>query len=135
MESTIAHLVKECKESTFVNTFKTMQLRMQKINESKGFNETWKRAVESGDVEFINSVKGLKLALIIGELSECLEGIRKGNPPDSHIPDFSSEEAELADVQIRLMNYASDTGARLAEATIAKSSYNENRPFKHSGKL
>jgi NTP pyrophosphatase (non-canonical NTP hydrolase) len=79
-------------------------------------------------------VKGLKLALVTGEISEALEGIRKGNKPDSHIPEFTSEEAELADAVIRIMNYATDCGARLAEAIVAKNEYNRNRPFKHGGK-
>lgn len=118
----------------FVKGFKLMQQHTFQINEEHGFNETWKRAVASGDAEFINSVKGLKLALIIREVSEALEGIRGGNKPDNHIPEFTSEEAELADAMIRIMNYAKDCGARLAEAMVAKTIYNNARPFKHGGK-
>jgi len=32
------------------------------------------------------------------------------------------------------MNYAESKGLRLAEAMVAKSAYNANRPFKHGGK-
>lgn len=122
------------KENPFVLAFKGLQTDAFQINQDHGFNETWQRAVASGDAEFINAVKGLKIGLIHGELSEALEGVRKGNPPDNHIPEFTSEEAELADAVIRIMNYASDCGARLAEAIVAKNEYNRARPFKHGGK-
>ncbi len=71
---------------------------------------------------------GLKLALVMGELGETLEAVRKNIGPDSHIPEFTAEEAEVADAIIRLMNYATDRKLRLAEAIVAKNEYNRNRP-------
>jgi NTP pyrophosphatase (non-canonical NTP hydrolase) len=53
---------------------------------------------------------------------------------DKHIPEFTELEAELADVVLRTMNYAESKGLRLAEAIVAKSEYNNKRPFKHGGK-
>jgi NTP pyrophosphatase (non-canonical NTP hydrolase) len=76
---------------------------------------------------FRNAHVGLKLALIMGELGETLEAVRKNLGPDSHIPEFTSEEAEVADVVIRLMNYATDRKLRLAEAIFAKNEFNRNR--------
>lgn len=77
---------------------------------------------------------GTFLALIHAELSEALEGLRNGNPPDSHIPEFTSLEAELADAVIRILDYAAHRNLRLAEAIIAKMKYNEKREHKHGGK-
>jgi len=68
------------------------------------------------------------------ELSEALEALRHDNPPDDHIPEFSGTEAELADVIIRIMDYAELRGLRLAEAIVAKHEYNRNRPLRHGGK-
>jgi hypothetical protein len=68
------------------------------------------------------------------ELSEALEAIRKGNPPDDKIPEFTGVEAELADVIIRIMDMVAAKGYRVGEAVVAKINYNKNRTYKHGGK-
>jgi NTP pyrophosphatase (non-canonical NTP hydrolase) len=74
------------------------------------------------------------IALMHSELSEALEALRHGNPPDNHIPDFTGVEAELADVVIRIMDYADARGFRVAEAIEAKMAFNDSRARKHGGK-
>lgn len=74
------------------------------------------------------------LALIHSEVSECLEGLRHQNPPDDKLPQFNSVEVELADVIIRIMDYAKVRGFRVAEAVVAKAEYNTSRAYKHGGK-
>lgn len=73
-----------------------------------------------------------KIALMHSELSEMLEANRKVITQDDHIPQFTGEEAEAADVLIRLMDAAGGFNLRLGEAFSAKMLYNLNRPFRHN---
>jgi len=78
---------------------------------------------------------GELITLVHSELSEALEALRAGDPPDDKIPEFTRAEAELADVVIRVMDMAEANGWRLAEAIVAKHEFNKTRPHKHGGKL
>lgn len=66
------------------------------------------------------------IALMHSELSEALEGVRKG-AQDEHLPEFTSEEVEFADALIRIFDYAGARQLRLGEAFVAKLLYNANR--------
>ena len=74
------------------------------------------------------------IALMHSELSEALEALRHGNPPDDKIPEFSGLEAELADVILRIMSFAELHKLRLSSAIIAKMKYNRTRAYRHGGK-
>jgi NTP pyrophosphatase (non-canonical NTP hydrolase) len=74
--------------------------------------------------------KGEMIALMHSELSEMLEGVRKPGP-DSHCPEFTSEEIELADLLIRAFDYAAAHQLRLGAALQAKLAFNLTRPYKH----
>ena len=135
----------ELHRMTFVHAFTELQADAADINKKNGFSTTDPLIDEfeqwlDAHVEFPNSHKfkplfndfrnarvGLKLMLSVGELGETLEAVRKNLGPDSHIPDFTSEEAEVADAVIRLMNYATDRKLRLADAIFAKNEFNRNR--------
>ena len=78
-----------------------------------------------------NPSDGEKIALMHSELSEALEALRKGDPPDDKIPEFKGSEAELADCIIRIMDFAHKKGLRLGEAIMAKHEFNKGRPYKH----
>ena len=73
---------------------------------------------------------GEKIALMHSELSEALEADRK-NLDAEHIPGFTGVEEELADVIIRILDFAGHHNLRLGEALSAKITYNLTRPFKH----
>ena len=106
----------------FIQEFAAMQKQTLKIAQDHGFNLE----------QPVNDER--HLLLITGEVSEATEALRRPEmEQDKHIPEFTELEAELADVVLRTMNYAESKGLRLAEAIVAKSAYNTQRPFKHGG--
>jgi len=82
-----------------------------------------------------NRNEGEAIALMHSELSEALEGIRRGNPPSEHIPEFNAAEEEMADLVIRVMDTCQARGWRLGEAIVRKMEFNEGRPYKHGKKF
>lgn len=83
---------------------------------------------------YLLSQDGKNIALFTSEISEALEALRHGNPPDDKIPEFTGVEAELADVIIRIMDVSQRRGWRVAEAVVAKMNFNSTRPVMHGGK-
>ena len=82
----------------------------------------------------VSANNGSLIALMHSELSEALEALRAGNPPDDKIPEFTGVEAELADVVIRIMDAAAARGWRVGEAIERKIEMNKGRSFMHGGK-
>lgn len=84
----------------------------------------WWHDLETG--EFKDRNDGEMIALMHSELSEALEGLRKGKM-DEHLPHRSSVEVELADCMIRIFDYAGARGLDLAGAVAEKLAYNQQR--------
>lgn len=127
--------------------------------------ECFKTARRNGFYEFpdtpesvSNAVKAQHLALIHGEVSECLEAVRqdrytRGNM--EHVQDVITEkdtdlfvegfekyvkntvEDEVVDILLRTLNFASFIGMKdTLEAHISmKMRYNDTRPYKHGKKF
>lgn len=106
----------------FIHIFNTIQ------------NQVYRTAVEKGWWSESERNEGELIALMHSELSEALEGLRHGNPKSDKLPEFSAIEEEYADVIIRIMDHSQHKGYRVAEAIIAKTAFNESRPYKHGGK-
>ena len=68
-----------------------------------------------------------KLALIHSEVSEAMEGHRKGLMDDK-LPDRPMVEVELADAVIRICDLAGALGLDLGGAIASKLAYNLTRP-------
>jgi NTP pyrophosphatase (non-canonical NTP hydrolase) len=76
--------------------------------------------------EILNRNKGEMLMLIVSEVSEAMEGERKGLMDDK-LPDRPMAEVELADAVIRICDYAGRWGYDLGGAVIEKLRYNATR--------
>ena len=92
-----------------------------------------KTAVEHGWWEQPRPV-GEVLMLMVTELAEAMEAYRDGNPESDKIPGYSKLEEELADVIIRVLDFAGGTGLNIEGAVTAKMAYNDTRPYRHGGK-
>ena len=69
---------------------------------------------------------GELLALVHSEISEALEGYRKGLM-DDHLPDRPMVEVELADAVIRILDLAAYLRLDVAGAVVEKNRYNQTR--------
>lgn len=75
---------------------------------------------------FKNYLAGTMIALMHSELSEGLEGLRK-NLMDNHLTDRPMVAAEMADVQIRLLDFCDVFRIPLGDVTVEKDAYNHHR--------
>lgn len=108
----------DIRNEAFIGFFNSVAAEIHATAKEKGW---WEKERNDGEV----------IALMHSELSEALEALRHGNPPDDKVPEFTGVEAELADCIIRIMDMVPGRGWRVAEALIAKMEYNKGRPYKH----
>lgn len=84
----------------------------------------WHTNIDTG--EPLDRNKGEMLMLIVSEISEAMEGERKGLMDDK-LPHRLMAEVELADAIIRICDYAGRFGYDLSGAIMEKLEYNKHR--------
>jgi hypothetical protein len=90
----------------------------------ESFSAGWHTNLETG--ELLERNKGEMIALIHSEVSEAMEGERKGLM-DDHLPNRPMAEVEMADAVIRIMDYCGRWGYDIGGAIAEKLDYNRNR--------
>jgi len=73
-----------------------------------------------------NYVLCTKLMLVVSEVSEAMEGLRKSQW-DDHLPERKMVEVEVADAIIRLLDFAGVLSMDIGGAVMEKLEYNRNR--------
>lgn len=126
----------------FIGALDEMQRLITSIAKAKGFWPMLEHPAlsELDNQTFRTAYNSSKIALMHSELSEALEAIRdgapsgSGEPGSSKIP-FTLLLEELADVVIRVLDFAGHYDLPLAEAILAKVDYNAGRPMLHGRKI
>lgn len=97
---------------------------LQKICYGNSVAAGWYTDLKTGLPKELN--KGERLMLIVSEIAEAMEGIRK-NLPDDKLPHRPMVEVELADAVIRILDFCGAEGYDLQGAILEKIEYNKNR--------
>lgn len=106
---------------------RTAGAQLQDICHQQAKDAGWWEAADGSDTRTNPYCFSNKLALIHSEVSEAMEGDRKGLM-DTHLPHRPMRAVELADAVIRIMDLAGAYDLDLGGAIAEKLAYNAERP-------
>lgn len=106
----------------FIEAFSFIQMQAHQISIRNGW---WDKPVHDATA----------LALVHCEVSEVVEALRNGNGPSDKIPSYTKAEEELADIILRVMDFAQSKNLQVAGALIAKMDHNRGREYRHGKKF
>lgn len=86
----------------------------------------WWDEYDAAPEEYRKYMLATHIALQHSELSEALEGLRKGKM-DDHLPDLPAVVVEYADALIRILDTCGALGLPIGEAFVRKLHYNASR--------
>jgi hypothetical protein len=104
-----------------------MKVEINKLRDvcyQASFKAGWHTDLNTG--ELLDRNKAEMICLMHSELSEAMEGERKGLM-DDHLPNRPMAEVEMADTIIRIMDYCGRWNYDIGGAIIEKIEYNKNR--------
>lgn len=96
------------------------------VEDSHGaaLNAGWYTDIETGLPKVRNN--GEQLLLIVSEIVEGFEGIRK-NLKDDKLPQYEMIDVELIDAAIRIFDFLGKRGVNAGEIYVAKRRFNDSR--------
>jgi NTP pyrophosphatase (non-canonical NTP hydrolase) len=118
-------------KGNFMETYEIVSEQPVVMDSLNGFaatchlaNMKWWTSMHTGQLLIRN--KGELLMLIVTEIAEAMEGVRK-DCMDDKLPHRKMEEVELADALIRIFDYAAAHKLDLSGAFAEKMAYNATR--------
>jgi len=96
-------------------------------------NDQWWRSPRTG--RRIKRNDGQLMMLMVSEIAEAMEGVRK-SLPDDKLPHRPMVEVEMADAIIRILDYCAARKLDIGGALVEKAAFNAVRPdHKHKNRL
>lgn len=132
-----------------MTTISELQERCGEAARDKGFHDDRpEQAYRESHKAALRDWQGNKLMLIVSEVAEAQDELRKGHPADhTYYPTFvpgvrvalrdkpEGVPSELADVVIRVLDFCYTEGIDLEAIIEEKLSYNATREYKHGKKF